>query len=182
MIRYFLTSLLLPTISIGAVASYLLSAPAAVGATAALVTAGSFVMRPQLIARAVGGSFDASYEVALDAVRMHKPDVLVGFSWGGALVCRLLVEGEYAGPVLLLAPAYRKLYMVMQRPVAPVPLPEQIKVVHSQADQIIAIEDSRALCRAAGIEVMEVQGEPHKLWGICNQLATMVLDLGNQRK
>ena len=44
-------------------------------------------------------------------------------------------------------------------------------------DQIVPIEHSRALCRAAGVELTEVDDEPHKMWGISPRLTAMVLEL-----
>ena len=136
-----------------------------------------FCARRLVLAQALGRSFDASYARALSAVRAFNPDVVVGFSWGGALACRLAVEGAWSGPLLLLAPAHAHMGRIMQRPQPAVPLPSRVRVVHSRADQIVPIEHSRALCRAAGVELTEVDDEPHKMWGISPRLPAMVLEL-----
>ena len=121
----------------------------------------------------------ASYDVAVAALEAFRPDVVVGFSWGGSLACRLLTEGKWAGPTLLLAPAHRKMHELMRRPVGVVPLPERTTVVHSRADAIVPIEHSRALCRAAAAELIEVDDEPHKLWGVASNLPKIVLELAD---
>ena len=54
-----------------------------------------------------------------------------------------------------------------------------MQVMHSRADQIVPIDDSRALCRAAGVTLTEVEGEAHKLFGIAPEpLVSMVRELG----
>ena len=136
--------------------------------------------RRWILAQALGRSFDASYALVLAAVRAFNPDVVVGFSWGGALACRLASEGAWSGPLLLLAPAHARMAQIMQRPQSAVPLPTRVRVVHSRADQIVPIEHSRSLCRAAGVELLEVDGEPRKMWGVSPRLPTMVLELAGR--
>lgn len=168
-----------PVVAAAFVASYLLlgGALAVALSTTAISTVAGILFRDQLVASAVSGSFSASLSVAEQALRQFNPDVIVGFSWGGALACSLAIEGKWGGPILLLAPAHRKMADLMQRPCRAVPFPARSKVVHSRDDQLVPIEHSRALCRAASVELLEVEGEPHKMWGISGRLPEMVLNL-----
>mgnify|MGYP006133594295 FL=1 len=150
---------------------------AAAGAIASAVAAG-YACRGSLMARAVGRSVDVSYRIAVDALASFEPDIIVGFSWGGHLACRMVSEGLWTGGVLLLAPAHAKISTLTRRsPLLDVPLhPKRSRVVHSRADQLVPIDHSRQLCRA-GVPLTEVDDEPHKLWAVAPQLADMVVEL-----
>ena len=155
------------------------AATVAAGAIASAVAAG-YACRGSLMARAVGRSVDVSYRTAVDALASFEPDVIVGFSWGGHLACRMVSEGLWTGGVLLLAPAHAKINALTRRSptLLDVPLnPKRSRVVHSRADQLVLIDDSRQLCRAAGVPLTEVEDEPHKLWAVAPQLADMVVEL-----
>jgi len=47
-------------------------------------------------------------DLQLAAIRQFQPDVCVGSSWGGAMLCFAIVRGYWRGPSLLLAPAQTK--------------------------------------------------------------------------
>ena len=83
--------------------------------------------------------------VALHAAELERfqPDVLVGSSFGGAVVLALLQRGHWRGRTLLLAPAGRHRGL-------PVELPEGVRVwiVHGTRDSLVDPADSRALARA----------------------------------
>ena len=72
-----------------------------------------YVNRSALLAQAVGISYDKSVAVARAALRKCEPDVVVGFSWGGAIAIELARSGEWNGPTVLLAPAHKKLDQLM---------------------------------------------------------------------
>jgi len=40
-----------------------------------------------------------------DAVVQHKPDILIGYSWGGGIAAEMVSKGLWKGATLLLAPA-----------------------------------------------------------------------------
>ena len=70
--------------------------------------------RKSLVESAIAKAFDASLRVAEE--ELHRAnrdgpayDVLVGFSWGGALACELLRRKAWSGPTLLLGPAHQLL-------------------------------------------------------------------------
>jgi predicted esterase len=94
------------------------------------------------------------------ALAARPPDVLVGSSFGGAIAVDLLERGAWHGPTLLLAPAAHKLGRV-QHLAAGVP----VLVVHGTHDDVVPIEDSRALARTGTpslVRLLEVD-DGHRL-------------------
>ena len=59
---------------------------------------------PVLIILVVRGAVRRSVAKATAAIDAHAIDVVVGFSWGGAIASFLLAKGCWHGPTLLLAP------------------------------------------------------------------------------
>ncbi|MFO0600268.1 MAG: hypothetical protein U0228_33470 [Myxococcaceae bacterium] len=89
-------------------------------------------------------------EVARAAVRDAAPELVVGSSFGAGLASRLAVEGTWAGPMVLLAPAARRLF-------GSVVLPKRagaVVVVHARGDDVVPYADSEALVRSAACEVL----------------------------
>lgn len=86
--------------------------------------------------------FAACVELQARMLASFRPDVLVGSSFGGAVAVALLQRGEWRGPTLLLAQAARHYDLPMR-------LPEGVHVwlVHGECDDLVDIEDSRALAR-----------------------------------
>ena len=76
--------------------------------------------------------FEACVALHAETVRAFEPDVLVGSSFGGAVVAALLQRGLWRGPTLLLAQA-------AQRRGLPVRLPEGVPIwlVHATDDDIV---------------------------------------------
>jgi predicted esterase len=85
--------------------------------------------------------FESCVTLHAGEIAAQEPDVLVGSSFGGAVVLALLQRGYYAGPSLLLAPAYRG--RVDDR----VPDGLRVLIVHGSRDTVVPIEDSRALAQ-----------------------------------
>lgn len=117
--------------------------------------------------------FEGCVRLQADEVAAQEPDVLVGSSFGGAVVLAMLQRGTYAGPTLLLAPAYRN-FGVEGR------IPEGVRVliVHGTRDTVIPVEDSRALARTGSpgsVALVEVDDE-HRLGSLLetDELAILV--------
>jgi pimeloyl-ACP methyl ester carboxylesterase len=149
---------------------------AAASATIACLSVALKSVRAQIFAR----SLDASYAVAHRAVAEFRPDVIVGFSWGGALALRLVEEGAWSGPLLLLGSAHRLLYRLAGRMpfcALTTSLPKRLTIVHGGADTLIPVSDSLELAEAANVKVDVVAMEPHKLWGVAPRLAALVREL-----
>ena len=157
-----------------------------------------YARRHALIADAVSGAYTASLGVAMRALLSHRPDVVVGFSWGGALALDLAKSGgPWQGPMVLLAPAHEKLLTLRGRldvnrapPRFALPVHGPTVVIHSTADTLIPIENSRRLCgvpsapvsdnggsddksnggsthsRPSAARLIEIQNDPHKMWSV----------------
>jgi pimeloyl-ACP methyl ester carboxylesterase len=73
-----------------------------------------------------------------------RPDLLIGSSFGGAVVVALLERHLWRGPTLLLAQA-----AVHYKPNAHLPPDVRVTLVHARQDTVVAIEDSRVLAATA---------------------------------
>ncbi|HMJ14184.1 MAG TPA: YqiA/YcfP family alpha/beta fold hydrolase [Polyangiaceae bacterium] len=105
-------------------------------------------------------SFEACVTLQAREIAEFRPDVVVGSSFGGAVVVALLARGAHRGPTLLLAPAQRH-YPVEER------LPEgvAVQIVHGTRDEVVDIAGSRALARSGTpglVQLLEVDDE-HRL-------------------
>ena len=104
--------------------------------------------------------------------------ITVGSSMGGATALEAVRRGVVTGPVLLLAPALKRvstLYATEDRArevmaewyeqfnrVATEEMKRNMLVVHGVQDLTVPIEDSRELCQATGIRLIEVPGKKRR--------------------
>lgn len=103
---------------------------------------------------------EASVAVQARAIADRAPDVLVGSSFGGAVAVELLARGAWRGPTLLLAQAAFKLGRARA-----IPPGVPVLVVHGTRDEVIPVEDSRALAETgtpALVRLLEVDDD-HRL-------------------
>lgn len=84
--------------------------------------------------------FEASVATQAAALEAFRPDVLVGSSFGGAVVVALLARRLWRGPTLLLAQAARH-----YDPEARLPRDVTVWLVHGTGDTLIDPEQSRRL-------------------------------------
>jgi len=87
--------------------------------------------------------FEGSVAVQARALADFAPHVVIGSSYGGAIVVALLQRGLWKGPTLLLAQA-----ALRRRMPAELPADVDVWLVHGLRDEIIDVEDSRTLARA----------------------------------
>jgi alpha-beta hydrolase superfamily lysophospholipase len=101
------------------------------------------------------GDFDSAVRTAQDEYDRHQPDVIVGSSRGGAVAMNL---ESGSTPVVLLCPAWRRWGT------ATTVKPGTV-ILHSEADDVIPIADSRELLRASGLpeSALVVVGSDHRL-------------------
>ncbi len=87
--------------------------------------------------------FEGSIAAQTRALEAFDPHVIVGSSYGGAILVAMIQRGVWRGPTLLIAQA------ALRRGL-PAALPEEqdIWLVHGSRDDIIGVEDSRVLARA----------------------------------
>lgn len=105
-------------------------------------------------------TFPAALAGARAALAEVVPDLVVGSSFGGAVAVRLLNEGAWTGPTVLIAPAAGKLGSDTTLPAG-----ARVVILHGDADDVVPIEDSRALVAGAGpgVELVEIAGGDHRL-------------------
>jgi len=101
--------------------------------------------------------FEACVALHADSIGQFRPHVLVGSSFGGAVVVALLQRGIFQGPTLLLAQA------ALRRD-AGAWLPENVSVwlVHGLRDELIDPEESRRLARTGSpgrVRLIEVDDD-----------------------
>lgn len=101
--------------------------------------------------------FEACVQMHADSIHSFLPDVLIGSSYGGAVVLALLQRGIWSGPTLLLAQAGLPVGL-------PVELPNDVRIwlVHGIHDDVIDIEDSRQLAaagQASHVRLIEVDDD-----------------------
>lgn len=102
-----------------------------------------------------------------------EPDVVVGSSFGGAVVLSLLNQGLWKGPTLLLAQA-----AVKMDPDARLPEGQPVLLVHGTRDEVVPIEHSRRLAQTGSpglVRLLEVD-DTHRLTGLVesDRLADLV--------
>ena len=101
--------------------------------------------------------FEASVKAQATALVSHRPDILVGSSFGGAVVVELLARGLWHGPTLLLAQA-----AIHYDPTARLPEDVPIWLVHGKDDTLIDPEHSRRLAATASsdtVRLIEVEDD-----------------------
>lgn len=108
-----------------------------------------------------------------EALEAFRPDVLVGSSFGGAIAVELLGQSVWRGPTVLLAAAAAKLGVVNRLPAG-----VAVTIVHGLRDEIIPLDDSRALAQtgeAGLVELIEVDDD-HRLQSLVDsgRLAELV--------
>jgi alpha-beta hydrolase superfamily lysophospholipase len=99
--------------------------------------------------------FDEAVQTAQAEYDRHRPDVIVGSSRGGAVAMNL---DSGSSPMVLLCPAWRR--WGQARSVKPGTV-----LLHSPADDVVPIADSRELVRNSGLpeSALIVVGTDHRL-------------------
>lgn len=138
-----------------------------------LRAAGLDVTAPQLEAAAVQGllregsrdldaylrALETPAQQGLDAMRACDPEVVVGSSFGAAVLMRMLSHARYgAVPAVMLAGAAVKL-------TGQTVLPEGLRVVlvHGRDDAIIPVDDSRLLASSSNTAILVEVHDDHRL-------------------
>ena len=101
------------------------------------------------------GDFDEAVRTAQAEYDHHRPDVIVGSSRGGAVAMNL---DSGSTPLVLLCPAWKRWGTAAKVKPGTV-------VLHSEADDVIPIADSRELVHARGLpeSALVVVGNDHRL-------------------
>jgi alpha-beta hydrolase superfamily lysophospholipase len=101
------------------------------------------------------GDFPAAVRIAQTEIDRHQPDAVVGSSRGGAVAMNI---DSASARLVLLCPAWRRWGTVST--VKPGTL-----ILHSEADDVVPIADSRALVKLSGLpdSALIVIGNDHRL-------------------
>jgi hypothetical protein len=127
-----------------------------------------------------GDEMERAFAVPMARARQRlreqpQPQLLVGSSFGGAVLLKLMDEGSWRGPALFLACAG-----VALTPIRALPAGSRAVLIHSPEDGTVPVEGSRLLARTGGpdVHMLEVTAgpEPHRLPGILSNgvLATAI--------
>mmetsp|Transcript_30842 Transcript_30842/g.69257 ORF Transcript_30842/g.69257 Transcript_30842/m.69257 type:complete len:265 (+) Transcript_30842:159-953(+) len=114
-------------------------------------------------------SLEACTDVVAAAVREAAPDVLVGSSWGGRVVLRVIERREWAGPTVLLCPAVAAsppLFRAVLPPYLPSVPPaaaSACRVLHGSADDVVPMGAVADLCLNCGMPLEVLPGADHRL-------------------
>lgn len=116
---------------------------------------------------AMASSLARCVAVQRAALLAHTPDVVVGSSWGGAVVVQLLLEGSWQGPTVLLAPAHHKIQEAID-PAGVASLSGAIGalrvpmiVLHDPDDEVVPYAGAEMLASVA--DVRPCPGAGHRL-------------------
>jgi hypothetical protein len=122
--------------------------------------------------RALTNSFAACVEIQKAAVLQENPDIVLGSSWGGAVVVELIRQGIWTGPTILLAPAVQRVCTKTgrgdAREIARQLRGHRVIIFHDPTDEVVPFVDSEVLADEAQIELRAVDGGGHRLMGICH--------------
>lgn len=129
--------------------------------------------------RAVAWCIEACVQAHHCAIQTHKPDTVVGYSWGGGVAVELLRRGYWSGATLLLAPAGYQMWRHAGLP-APtlekggVPETARILTVQGADDAVVSVKDVESMyenaCRFQ-CRLLVARGEGHALVHTCTKEA-----------
>lgn len=131
------------------------------------------------LAEAYARAMDRPVQQAVDAITTAAPDVIVGSSFGAAVLLRILHQGVGGHiPVVLLAQAGVRLtgYTALPQGVSAV-------LMHGRQDEVVPIEDSRLLAASSAAAVLIEVHDDHRLTqSTRNGLLASVVALAAARK
>ena len=126
--------------------------------------------KDEIVAHAVHDSLCACMDIQINAIKKFKPDIVVGSSWGGAVLVFLLLNGHWNGPTMLISSAHRRvLHLMMGLWTGKTVIPEidSLLVIHGEKDETVPVQDSRLLAATAKshrtFRYLEIQGADHRL-------------------
>jgi len=117
-----------------------------------------------------GAEMQRAFAVPMERARARlaaepAPQLLVGSSFGGAVLLKLMDEGSWRGPALFLACAG-----VSLTPIRALPEGSRALLIHCPEDDTVPVQGSRLLAATGGrdVQLLEVSEgeEPHRLPGV----------------
>ena len=122
----------------------------------------------------------AAYSDEWSASGEPPPRVLVGSSWGGALLWRLMQLGLWEGPAVFLAPAF-SLASEFGSMTTPLPMASATVsptwLLHGWSDDVVTVDESLTFCRMHPHARLLTAGWGHRLQEVLDDgTLQMVLD------
>lgn len=90
-------------------------------------------------------AFERAVADGAAALEQHRPTLVIGSSYGGAVLLELVCSGRWAGPSIFLAQAGKKLL-----PYDRLPPGHRAVFIHGRQDDLIPWEESAELVEASG--------------------------------
>lgn len=109
-------------------------------------------------------SIPGCVETITQAIQTHKPDLLIGSSFGGGVLLKLLQTGAWTKPCIMLAGAGIRYGM---EPTLPNDIP--IILIHGTEDTLIPLDDSVQLTRSSALAKLIVILDDHPLHALVTQ-------------
>ena len=116
--------------------------------------------------------FPRCYEIACSHLQKFQPDIVIGSSFGGAILLKLITEGRWRGPSLLLAQAG---YMYGVAKTLPHEVPALL--VHGSNDRVVPLKGSQILASSSPNAHLIQNAENHGLPTLCDGLFETCIDL-----
>ena len=91
-------------------------------------------------------------------IKIHKPDVIVASSFGGAVLTRVILEGGWTGPTVFLAQAAHKFGVADSLPQG-----TEAIYIHGTEDDIVDFEGSAILARSSQSARLVAVEDGHRL-------------------
>ena len=116
--------------------------------------------------------FEECYEIAKGELASMNPDLLIGSSFGGGILLKLVTEGFWTGPCIFLAQAGVH-YNISDT------LPQNVPciLIHGAKDNIIDVRDSEKLARSSDTATMVVlPNDGHRLESLLGGLLDLSID------
>ena len=116
--------------------------------------------------------FDECYEIAKEELRKMKPDLVIGSSFGGGILLRLVTEGLWTGPSLFLAQAGVH-YNISET------LPPNVPciLIHGVKDSIIGVQDSEKLASSSdSAQIVVLPNDGHSLESLLGGLFDLSIE------
>ena len=98
-------------------------------------------------------AFETPMQRTLEAIATYQPCMIIGSSFGGAVLLKLLCEGHWSGLSLFIASAGLKL-----TPHRQLPKGQRMLFLHGTQDKVVPIVDSQtiALTGGPGVQLWEI--------------------------
>jgi len=143
--------------------------------SALVVVFGIVIIFRILVAALIRFSLWHATSIATAAIEKQRPDVVLAFSWGGAIAWQAMAHGKWAGPTILLAPTTSAVSRVAgaasHTPSLPVGYASDVHVFHARNDPFCPDHQHTEMAEAGC--TMHLHNDNHSLCG--RQTVTEIL-------